>query len=1402
MAEEHTSGVNSSEKVELTETQIMVKEEVAKAFEAALPTYIEEIKSSLKEFLHQELSELETGVEKKQSSKTTTFKEFMACKPAEFKGEVDPLISQRWISDIEGTFETSHCDPADEVMFAGNQLKDRAKDWWELLRKEKGRDGMKGLTWAQFKELFLKRFCPQAAIDCIAEEFLHLQQKDESIDTITAIFFDKAKFCPDLLQTERMWINRYHTMLNTKYREFLTPSKCETLNELINCARERELELKRQEDRGDKRKAETETGSSKKAKFAKSFKKPVFIKPCPNCGKMHAGECRARPVVCYKCGKPGHLATQCLSPPSLCYHCYKPGHRRSECPELKKAVPINDDSQSFKSQSSGKKPEAPKPKGRAFQISAEEAKVTSDVVTGTFFVNSIPAYVLFDSGANRSFVSIKFVHHPSFVLEKLPVPLEVEVADSKSFLVLDIYRNFSSYLTTSTLSTQQENGVIGVVEEMYQHLKIRLEDTKSATNNFSNPYSPCDDNPRFIWYVAELDHFDRQKPASSIGAESEVKLLRRHNTVAIKRLLSQDHERDQQVFFNNMEMLASFQHSNIISLLGFCVEGSELILVFEKNPNRHHMLLCSSSQNDNCRGVLTWEKRLKIAVDIARALNYLHYEREDKKVIIHNGTMCCNVCLDENWNAKIENFEDAEFLTLNQEDEALYLPYISRNAADPIYLDYGGHQTHVARSRYAAGTLESMIDPVIIFENNSNKDSLDTYTEIAYKCVAETQDQRPTMKVVLKELEKSLLFQGKNLEPLMIPLSDIKLATNDFSLKCIHKKAELKHYGKKNLSSVEGNNENQHPVIIKRYNDVNRGVDFLTEIEMLTIAKHHNIITIFGLCVEGFEMILVIDYVSNGYLNDYLGNANAMRHFTWEKRLKICIDVAVALKYLHSEMKNQNVIINHAIQSNTIGLDENWRAKVLEFGRSVCMHHNPKYENTREIIRESDVYSFGVVLFEILCGRSVDDPIYLNALVLEQIREQIVPKSLTTFQEIAYQCLHIEREKRPTTKELLTQLKKALAFQVSHMKCSYVSLNAFKYLCSSMSHINNLEHLKIPLNVIKLATNNFSMQCIECTPLYCRLYIARLDNFDMENHSLKKDKNGGELPNDVIIKRFPGTELADQAQKIFFRELKMLSSVKHDGIVRLHGFCVEGPEMILVIANTSNGYLYNYLENLYSRRILTWERRLKICIDVARTLSYLHHEMEDQKVILNHYISSWNIGLDENWKAKIVDFGFSLFLLPNQDDEAVFLEMFRFGNRDNRGFLPPNIDPEYVKARKLRREYDIYRFGVVLLEILVGGMSYDPIYCKDDEKGLAPLARRRYNMGTLEDIIDPIIKEETNSHSNIGPNKDSLHTFIEIAHRCVAEDQNQRPTIKIVVKELEKALFQMYVWLSFLVTGV
>ncbi|KAM0025647.1 putative non-specific serine/threonine protein kinase [Helianthus debilis subsp. tardiflorus] len=110
--------------------------------------------------------------------------------------------------------------------------------------------------------------------------------------------------------------------------------------------------------------------------------------------------------------------------------------------------------------------------------------------------------------------------------------------------------------------------------------------------------------------------------------------------------------------------------------------------------------------------------------------------------------------------------------------------------------------------------------------------------------------------------------------------------------------------------------------------------------------------------------------------------------------------------------------------------------------------------------------------------------------------------------------------------------------------------------------------------------------------------------------------------------------------------------------------------------------------------------------------------MENQKMIINRDIWSFNIGLDENLGAKIVDFWWSIY-------------------------RPSHIDPEYKKTGKVKRALDVYNFGVVLFEILCGRVARDPIYLKESEKGLAPVARQSFNTGTLEDMIDPILREET-----------------------------------------------------------
>ncbi|KAJ0873097.1 putative protein kinase RLK-Pelle-LRR-I-1 family [Helianthus annuus] len=330
-----------------------------------------------------------------------------------------------------------------------------------------------------------------------------------------------------------------------------------------------------------------------------------------------------------------------------------------------------------------------------------------------------------------------------------------------------------------------------------------------------------------------------------------------------------------------------------------------------------------------------------------------------------------------------------------------------------------------------------------------------------------------------------------------------------------------------------------------------------------------------------------------------------------------------------------------------------------------------------------------------------------------------------------------------------------------------------------------LGHLKIHLNDIKSATNNFSEAHTIGSSSSYTLYRVEFHCFDKENLSYQKGKYEGEHlegQSTVVLKRYPsGHNLYGEEE--FFLEIEILTNVKHPNIVNLLGFCVEDSEMVLITENISKGYLIDYLGNANRMRILTWEKRLKICIDVAHALNYLHYGMEDQKIIINRQINSFSIGLDENWGAKIVDFWFSVFLPPYQEDEALYL---------NRCIGRPfYIDPQYEKTCKLKRESDVYSFGVVLFEILCGRRANDPIYKKENVRGLGPVARKSFYMGTLEGMIDPILKDEIVENNFVlsrGPNKDSLHTFMKIAYQCVAETQDQRPTMKVVVKELEKAL--------------
>ncbi|XP_022014202.1 uncharacterized protein LOC110913686 [Helianthus annuus] len=273
--------------------------------------------------------------EKPGGRKPCSYKEFMACKPPIYNGEVDPIVCQRWLSDIEGVFERTHCDEDDYVAYGTSQLRSQAKEWWDNKKREIGSEAAKVMTWEEFKTPFLKHHSPKAVVNKIKEEFMQLRHKGETIDKITTMFMDKMKFCSELVTNKEQKIYYYHNMLSAEYREFITPSKYETLTEIINVAREREIELKKSIERGERKAQDVNPSPTKKARTNEIAKK---------------SDTKSGSLSCKICGK---------------------GHKRSECPELvgKK------DGQDLKG-------EAPKAKARSFQLTAAEAKVEPEVVSG------------------------------------------------------------------------------------------------------------------------------------------------------------------------------------------------------------------------------------------------------------------------------------------------------------------------------------------------------------------------------------------------------------------------------------------------------------------------------------------------------------------------------------------------------------------------------------------------------------------------------------------------------------------------------------------------------------------------------------------------------------------------------------------------------------------------------------------------------------------------------------------------------------------------------------------------------------------------------------------------------------------------------------------------------------
>ncbi|PIN12727.1 Serine/threonine protein kinase [Handroanthus impetiginosus] len=253
----------------------------------------------------------------------------------------------------------------------------------------------------------------------------------------------------------------------------------------------------------------------------------------------------------------------------------------------------------------------------------------------------------------------------------------------------------------------------------------------------------------------------------------------------------------------------------------------------------------------------------------------------------------------------------------------------------------------------------------------------------------------------------------------------------------------------------------------------------------------------------------------------------------------------------------------------------------------------------------------------------------------------------------------------------------------------------------------------------------------------------------------KGNLNNGEKL--VAVKRLQ--KLVEEGEREFQSEMRAIGKTHHRNLVRLLGYCTEGSNRLLVYEYMSNGSLADLL--FRSERCPNWQERVRIAIDVAKGILYLHEECEAP--IIHCDIKPQNILLDEFWMAKISDFGLAKLLMPDQTRTMT-------DTRGTRGY----VAPEWQKNMPISLKVDVYSYGIVLLEIICCRRNIDLNVSRPEEIQLSGWAYSCFAAGELGKLV-----------RNEGVDEKPLERMVSVALWCIQSDPILRPSMKGVVLMLE-----------------
>ncbi|KAJ7958543.1 Kinase family protein [Quillaja saponaria] len=278
---------------------------------------------------------------------------------------------------------------------------------------------------------------------------------------------------------------------------------------------------------------------------------------------------------------------------------------------------------------------------------------------------------------------------------------------------------------------------------------------------------------------------------------------------------------------------------------------------------------------------------------------------------------------------------------------------------------------------------------------------------------------------------------------------------------------------------------------------------------------------------------------------------------------------------------------------------------------------------------------------------------------------------------------------------------------------------------------------------IEMATNNFRESNVLGEGGFGCVYKAQLDD---------------NLP--VAVKKLHCA--SRDAEREFENEVELLSKTQHPNVISLLGCSINGEARFIIYELMQNGSLETQLHGPSRGSSLTWHMRIKIALDTARGLEYLHEHCRPP--VIHRDLKSSHILLDVNFNAKLSDFCLAV-AVGSQNKNNIQISG-----------ISGYVAPEYLLDGKLTDKSDVYAFGILLLELLSGRKPVEKLAPAQSHSIVTWAMPQLTDKSKLPNIVDPVIKNTMDLKH--------LYQVAAVAVLCVQPEPSYRPLITDVLHSL------------------